>query len=213
MDIDTLTHPPTRGASGTPCPDAPAAALDVAQCAAAGAEAPPGTPDHRRRTAPSRCPTAGAARRAGGAAPGSPRPCPDRSSAADAAWRTRSSRQGTPVGLLPADSLLRKGLGYDLRHVSASGHERPWHGHQPGLPRRGRHRWPSAAPAVTSGRSGVCSMRCTTASGPRSAPARTLFVIGALRPRRSASGASWVVVAVTRRPMAVACPVPAAQKV
>jgi hypothetical protein len=32
-------------------------------------------------------------------------------------------------------------------------------------------------------------------------------------PRRSASGASWVVVAVTRRPMAVACPVPAGQQV
>jgi hypothetical protein len=53
----------------------------------------------------------------------------------------------------------------------------------------------------------------TRTSGPRSASARTLFVVGALRPSAVCIGASRVVVAVTRRLMAVAYPVPAGQQV
>ena len=89
--------PAGRGASAAPCPAAPAAGTGQARPVGAGAAGRPGTPGRQGRTAAGSCPAAAPAPRSGGAAPGSPRPCPGRSPEAAAVTRTRSSHPDRPV--------------------------------------------------------------------------------------------------------------------
>ena len=70
-----------RGASAAPCRAAPAAGTGRARRGGAGAAGRPGTPGRLGGTAAGSCPAAVPAPRSGGAAPGSPRPCPGRSPA------------------------------------------------------------------------------------------------------------------------------------